>query len=246
MIQLSISSAPSSHPVTTRRRLVVYETNVSARPLYLQLNYFLSIRLEALLCLQTFRPGDFTTIQSAQLRESNDDVISVAGEICGVANWNQLKCITCTIILMSSPVHGFPVRKSSRNCTLPFKVSTLVKSPTKFNVRSNFCSDSHPSRFSIFSTLFMARFRYSSFFNLARFSGRLQGESEWKSEPGKSKLNYYQFSGSSSTAGEGFSAHGIAPECFRFAQYSPDAEKAPRGWRWAARCAPTFCGWVAR
>lgn len=55
----------------------------------------------------------------------------------------------------------------------PANLSTLVNSPMKFNVRSSFCSDSQPSRFSILATLFIARFKYSSFFNLLRFSGRM-------------------------------------------------------------------------
>lgn len=74
----------------------------------------------------------------------------------------------------SSPVHGFPVRNNSCRWTFRFKLSMLVNSPTKFNVRSSFCSDSHAPRFSIFSMLFIARFKYSSFFNLLRFSARVQ------------------------------------------------------------------------
>lgn len=149
------------------------------------------------------------------------------------------------IIVMNSPVQGLPVRKSSCKWTLHLRLSTLVKSPMKFNVRSNFCSDSHPPRFSIFSTLFIAKFRYSSFFNLARFSGWLRREKRERVNA-EVELNYYQFSGSSWTAGGGFSAHGTNPERSQSARYSPDAARAPRGWKRATRCAPTFSGWAAR
>lgn len=76
--------------------------------------------------------------------------------------------------LLISPVHGFPVRNSSCKQMLCFKDSTLVSSPIKLSVKSSFCNDSHRSKFSTFSTLFMAKFTYSSFFNLWRFSGWMQ------------------------------------------------------------------------
>lgn len=86
-----------------------------------------------------------------------------------------------------SPVHGFPVKNNSRKWIFSFKLSTLVISPIKFNVRSSFCSDSHPFRFSTSSMLFIARFTYSSFFNLWRFSG-------WKVER-KFLWNFFETKG---------------------------------------------------
>lgn len=80
MIQLGIfPSARSPHPVTTRQLGRVQDKCLS--PLYLQLNYPTSILLEALVRLESFRSGDFTTVQDAQLWKGDDDVITVAGII---------------------------------------------------------------------------------------------------------------------------------------------------------------------
>lgn len=153
--------------------------------IYLQLNHFPSIRFERLLCFEAFRSGDFKTVQRCQLRKSDDDVIAII-RIIWLEFCSQLGRLQSNS-LSHLPVQGFPVRNNSCRWMLRCKLSTLVNSPMKFNVRSNFCSDSHPSRFSIFSTLFIARFRYSSFFNLLRFSGWTQRrlENEWKLHEGR-------------------------------------------------------------
>lgn len=81
-----------------------------------------------------------------------------------------INVLSIFLIFFCSPVQGFPVKNSSCKWMFSFKLSTLVNSPMKFNVRSSFCNDSQPARFSILSMLFIARFTYSSFFNLWRFS----------------------------------------------------------------------------
>lgn len=57
-------------------------------------------------------------------------------------------------------------------CWLVLSFSTDISSPTKFNVRSSFSSDSQPSKFSTTSMLLSARFRYCKLFILFRFSTR--------------------------------------------------------------------------
>lgn len=58
----------------------------------------------------------------------------------------------------------------------------------KFSVRSNFRSDSQPSKFSIRSTLFIAKFKYSNFFSLFKFSKKNESVSK-KQELNKSNHN---------------------------------------------------------
>ena len=58
----------------------------------------------------------------------------------------------------------------------PFRLCTEVISPMKFKVKSNFFKDSHPSKFSILSMLFNAKFRYSSSFSFETFSVKRKSE----------------------------------------------------------------------
>ena len=59
---------------------------------------------------------------------------------------------------------------SSRKCMLSFKLSILVKSSMKFTVKSSFCKDSHPCKFSILLTLLSAKLRYRSALSFPKFS----------------------------------------------------------------------------
>lgn len=175
-----------------------------------------------------------------------------------------------------SPVHGFPVRYKSRRKIFDFRLSMLVNSPMKFNVRSSFSNDSHPLKFSILSTLFIARFRYSSFFNLWRFSDSvnciisyqsvhrmlavrndsrqnkiekkmLKKIESMKKFHSKYKFDlFHRFSRLNSIEAIKSSAHDTNPECVQFSRCSPDEVKSLRDWRWAVHCARTFCGSILR
>jgi hypothetical protein len=140
-------------------------------PSHLQLYDLTTMLVEPFQCPQPLSPCNLLSIKRIELRKRHNDIITVARVI-----WkrrNDMIEDDDDDDDEVSPVHGFPVRNKSLRWMFGTRLSTLVSSPIKLSVKSSFCSDSQPCKFSIRSTLFMARLRYSSFFNLWRFSGSL-------------------------------------------------------------------------